>query len=142
MSNNETKTETLAEKHTRLLRERDAKQKALREKQLERDVQRMELAESFERELGREGSEFMIYDSGFLEDPLVVVKRPEPVQWTKYEQSKMTPADRYDFVGPSVKHPPLEEFNALCARRAGVTTKCSNLLAHMMGLLQEDEAGK
>lgn len=142
MSEEEKKSETLAEKHTRLMQERQEKDKAIRTKEMERDCQRMELASKYERELGREGSEFMIFDSKFVDDPLVVLKRPATVQWTKYEQSKMTYADRYDFVAPSVVHPTLDEFNALKEKRAGATISCSNLLSAMMGLRLGEESGK
>lgn len=134
--------ETLEQKHARLLKAREEKDRERAAKRIMRDVERMELAERFEGELGPEGSEFMIYDSKHLDDPLVVVKRPALVQWTKYEQSKHTPTDRYDFVAPSIVHPPLDEFNTLRQKRIGVEIAASNLAAHLMGINTEALEGK
>lgn len=134
--------ETREQHHNRLLELRHARQKERAGKLKDREIERMELAERFEAQIGAEGSEFAIYDSGHISDPLVVVKRPQLVQWTKYEQSKQTPTDRYDFVAPSVVHPPIDEWNALREKRVGIEIAASNLMAKLMGLGQEAEAGK
>lgn len=139
---NETKEETRAEKLARLEREAHALAEQRNEKQLDRKIERLELAQRFERELGAEGSEFIIYDSGHLDDPLVVVKRGALVQYTKYEDSKHTHADRYDFVSPCIVHPSLEEYQTARQRRIGIEVEVANRLAKLYGLKVEIDAGK
>lgn len=123
------------------------KERAIREEvraaqRLERELLREELAARFEGELGAEGSEFEIVDTGHLGDPLLVVKRPALVQWTKYEQSKQTAQDRYEMVVPSLVHPTIDEFNALRDKRIGGEIQAANALARLMGLTEASDRGK
>ena len=137
-----TENESLEERRARLLEQKAERDATRRARLAAREVERLELAERYELELGAEGSEFAIFDSGHVDDPLVVVKRPALVQWSKYEQSKQTPIDRFDFVRPSIVHPAEAEWNALREKRPGVEIQASNLMAHMMGLKVEADAGK
>ncbi len=130
------------ERLDQLLKDRAIREEVRAAQRLERQIEREELAAKFEAEHGAEGAEFTIIDSGHLGDALVVVKRPESVQWTKYEQSKQLPSDRYDFVAPSIAHPDRDTFNALRNRRIGVEIQCSNAMAAMMGLVEAGERGK
>lgn len=134
--------ESLEARRARLLEQKEQREAVRRARLAAREVERLELAERYEAELGPEGSEFAVFDSGHVDDPLVVVKRPALVQWSKFEQSKQTPIDRYDFVAPSIVHPTKDEWNALREKRPGVELGASNLMAHMMGLKTEADAGK
>lgn len=134
--------ETSDQKRARLEQQRAERMKQRKQKLDERSLLRLELAERFEQERGPEGSDFAIYDSGQPDDPLVVVARPLLVQWTKYEQTKQTPTDRFDFVTPSVLYPEREAYLALREKRVGVELGCSNLMGAMMGIQAQDEAGK
>lgn len=135
-------TESTADKLARLRKERAEREAARADKRVEREVEREELAARFEAELGPEGSEFAIVDSGIVGDPIVVLKRPALVQWTTYEQSQQTPTDRYHFVVPSVVHPPQAEYNAFREKRIGVELLASNALAVLMGAAEGAARGK
>lgn len=134
--------ETPDEKLERLRKDRAERNKGLRDAQIIRAITREELIARYEAELGIQGSEWDIVDSGHLDDPFVVVKRPALVQWTKYEQTKQTPTDRYDFVIPSVVYPSRDDYNALREKRIGVEVQASNAMAHMMGLVGDTDQGK
>lgn len=136
------KEETTAEKLARLQQNRAKREKGRDEKRLEREVRKLELAEEFEAKLGAEGSEFFIYDSGHLDDPLFVVKRGLLIQYTKYEDSKQTHADRFDFVSPSVVHPTLDEYKVARENRIGIEVELANRLAKLYGLNVKVDSGK
>lgn len=136
------KEETKSEKLARLRRERQERESARDDARIDRELEKEELIAKFERELGPRGSEFQILDTRLPGDPLVVIKRPQKVQWTKWEQSKQTPVDKYDLVAPSVVHPSVEAFGDLLQKRAGIETTITNLMAPMMGLFEAEEAGK
>lgn len=136
------KEETKQQKLARLQEDRAKIEAARKDKFLDRQIEREELAARFERELGAEGSEFFIYDSGHLGDPLVVVKRGQMVQYTKYEDSKHTHADRFDFVSPCIAFPPLDEYCEARQKRIGIEVEIANRLARLYGLKVEIEQGK
>lgn len=138
MNENESKAEKLA----RLRKERQELEAKRAEKELDRELEKEELLAKFEGLLGPRGSEFQLLDTRLPGDPYVVVKRPAMVQWTKWEQSKQTPTDRYDLVAPSIVHPSIDEFNELRTKRVGIETTLSNLMAPMMGIFQAEDAGK
>ena len=139
---NEKKEETTAQKLARLQETRARREKGRDDQRLEREVRKLELAEEFESKLGAEGSEFFIYDSGHLDDPLFVVKRGLLIQYTKYEDSKQTHADRFDFVSPSVVHPTLDEYKVAREKRIGIEVELANRLAKLYGLNVKVDSGK
>ncbi len=134
--------ESPADTLARLREQRQKRDKSRADARILREIEKENLRERYESELGAEGSEFMIVDTGHLDDPLVVVKRPALVQWTKWEQSKQTPTDRYDMVAPSLVLPTRDEYNALREKRYGAEMQSSNALAVMLGLLTEADLGK
>jgi hypothetical protein len=134
--------ENKKQKLARLQTERAKLEAERADKLLDREIEREELAARFEKELGPEGSEFLIYDSGHLGDPLVVVKRGQMVQYTSYEASKQTHADRYDFVSPCIVHPTLTEYQEARQRRYGIEIEVANRLAKLFGLRVQVDTGK
>ena len=134
--------ETFDQRYLRMLEQKQKRDQERKRKHQERELARDELVARFEEELGPEGSSFGVYDTGHVDDPLIVVKRPARVQWTKFSQSKQTVADRYDLIAPSLVHPSIDEWNALLEKRAAVDLGVSNLLSDLMGLKQEADQGK
>jgi hypothetical protein len=140
--NEQAPKETPEQELERLQAERAERKKALKARLTARAIEKEKLRLKYESELGTEGSQFEIIDTGHHDDPFVVVKLPALVQWTKWEQSKQTPTDRYDFVVPSVVAPSIEAYNALRQKRYGVEMQASNALGRLLGLMEVDDLGK
>jgi hypothetical protein len=135
--------ETIEQELARLRRERAEREAPDKDARIRREIEKEKLIVRFERELnGKLGSEFVIVDTGHLSDPFIVMKKPILVQWEKYTQSKMSPAERFDYIAPSIAYPKLDEYTLLRTNRAGLDTAVSNALMPMMGLSAEVEAGK
>jgi hypothetical protein len=142
VSNDEKKIETPEEELARLRKDRQDREGARAKDGVVRELEKERLLARFESELGARGSEFQLLDTRLPGDPFVVIKRPAMVQWTKWDQSKQTPTDKYELVAPSVVHPSMEQFNELRQKRVGIESTLSNLMAPMMGIFDAEEAGK
>lgn len=136
------KTETDDEKLARMRArqaEREAEQvRARRAAELER----FDLLEKYERELGKEGVDFFIYDATKMGLGFFVLKRGDALRWQVFLESKMTPADRYDFIEGCVVHPAKEVYQAARASRPGIDIVLGNELGKLYGFHARDLEGK
>ena len=134
--------ETFEAKRARLLaskKTRDAEREA---KKRAAEVERLELAERFERELGPEGEAFAVYDASSVGEGIFVIKLGEAVLYTTFMESKMTPGDRYDFVSSCIVHPSKAAYDQAQLRRPGINVELSNKLAALFGLKIKADEGK
>lgn len=121
--------------------------KAQREKAAEvlstvAELQRLELEERFEAELGPLGSAYVIVDVSDLGEGFVVLKLGEGVLWNTFKSSKMNVVDTEAFVLPNVVHPSRDEYRALAARRGFVPERCAGELATLYGVKLKADGGK
>ena len=117
-----------------------AEEKAVRAE--ENEIERLELVSKFTRELGPENEQFAIYDGTHLGEGHVVVKLGPGILLQTYFDSKMTPADRYDFISTCIAHPTMTKYNELRARRPAIDIEVSNRLARLFGAGVKVEEGK
>jgi hypothetical protein len=137
-----TSSESREAKRARLREAQAKREQALEDKKLDADIERLELVEKYERDLGPEGQAFAIYDASHVGEGFFVVKHGEAVLYTTFMESKLTPADRYDFVAPCIVHPTREKFDAAQARRPGINVELSNRLVSLYGIKLKTDEGK
>lgn len=129
----------------KLARFREAKAK--REEEAKRqaranELARFELAEKYERELGREGIDFAIYDGTRMGIGFVVLKRGDAIRWQVFSDSKMTPADRFDFVEGCIVHPSKEVYLAAREKFPAVDLVLTSELSALYGFRAKEFEGK
>ena len=110
---------------------------------VKRAIEKEKLIAKYETESGwKLGTDFVVIDTGHVGDPLVVAKKPTVIQWDKWSQAESTPANRYDFVAPSIAHPTQSEYLTLRQTRVGIDLAVANAIMMMMGVGADVEAGK
>lgn len=135
-------------------RARKAKHDAALETKAKADeLEFLRLEEKFETELGgRHGAKFAIVnlcdiDEGFvvlaLGDGAAALHKAFETRLAKLKDGQKLNEEALDqYVTPSVKHPPVEAFRALCGRRYAVWTRCTSALLRLHGVRKADEEGK
>lgn len=106
------------------------------------ELERLELVEKFEQELGRDGRDFAVVDVSDLGEGHVVVKLGEPVLYKAFTNSKMTEMDIDAFVFPCVVHPTKDVYRKLAVRRPGAVQRCLLALSKLYGLKVGDDQKK
>lgn len=106
------------------------------------ELERLELEEKFEKELGPKGQAWALVDASDNGEGFIVVKLGEEVLWKQYQASKMTDADTYNFVFPSVMHPSRERYTEITTRRPFLANRTANALATLFGVKLRTEEGK
>lgn len=125
------------------LQKRQAEREKKRELEAdEKELERAELVDKFETELGPIGREFQIVDATALGEGFIVVKLGTEVGWKKFQNSKVTEVDVRNFVLPCVAHPEKEKYDEIVTRRPALANRCANALATLHGAKLNDEAGK
>lgn len=134
---------TLDEKRARVLSAKRAKDAAEETRKLDADIERLDLAERFERELnGPEGQQFAILDMTKRGEGLFVVKLAPSIVWKTYWDSKMTEVDRCDLVSACIVHPTKDAYLAARGRRQGIDAELTKLLGALNGLQIDIDEGK
>lgn len=134
---------TLDEKRTRVLAAKRRKEAAEEERKLDADVERLDLVERFEKELGgEEGQQFAILDMTKRGEGFFVVKLGPSILWKTYWDSKMNEVDRSDLVGACIVHPSKDEYLAARGRRQGIDAELTKLLGALNGLQIDIEEKK
>lgn len=144
MNEQEPKTEpTLEEKRARVAAARQAQAASDEARKLDAELERLELVERFERELGGpEGQQFAILDSTRQGEGFFVVKLGPSMLWKTYWDSKMTDVDKCDLVAPCIVHPAKDVYLAARGRRLGIDAELTKLLGALNGLQINTEQGK
>ena len=134
---------TLEEKRVRVLAAKRRREAAEEERKLNAEVERLDLAERFETELGGpEGQQFAILDMTKRGEGLFVVKLAPSIIWKTYWDSKMTEVDRCDLVSACIVHPAKDAYLAARGRRQGIDAELTKLLGALNGLQIEIDEGK
>ncbi len=134
---------TLDEKRARVNAARAAKAANEEERKLNAEIERLDLSERFEKELGGpEGQQFAILDMTKRGEGLFVVKLAQSIVWKTYWDSKMTEVDRCDLVTQCIVHPSKEVYLAARGRRQGIDAELTKLLGALNGLQIDIEEGK
>ena len=137
-----TPAETPDAKRARLLAAARQREEARAAKRAEAEVRRLELVEQFEAELGPEGEKFAVHDATGIGEGFFVVKLGEPILFQRYLDSKMTPADRCDFVSQCIAYPEKDMYLAARGRRQGIDIELVNLLGALNGVKLKNDEGK
>jgi hypothetical protein len=131
------------DRRARVLAAKQRKAAAEEERALDGEVQRLELAERFERELGGpEGQQFAIHDATDVGEGFFVVKLAPSITFKTYWDSKMTDVDRCDFVTSCLVYPTREVYLAARGRRMGIDAVLSDMLGALNGLKRKSDSGK
>lgn len=134
---------TLDEKRARVNAANRAKAAREEDRKLNAELERLDLAERFEKELGGpEGQQFAILDMTKRGEGLFVVKLAPSIIWKTYWDSKMTDVDRCDLVTACIVHPAKEEYLAARGRRQGIDAELTKLLGALNGLQIDIDEGK
>ncbi len=134
---------TLDEKRARVAAAKRAKDAAEEARKLDAEIERLDLAERFEKELGGpEGQQFAILDKTKCGEGLFVVKLAPSIVWKTYWDSKMTDVDRCDLVSQCIVHPAKETYLAARGRRMGIDAELTKALGILNGLQLDIDEGK
>lgn len=137
--------ESFDARYERMLREREAREKADKQRRRERELQAEDLIQRFERELGPLHSEFELVVTEF--DGCIVVKRGEEVLYKRFMSIVNSPkgatdVDHYQYVVSTVVHPEREAFDKLVAKRPHIAQRCANAQLSLHGVATKEEVGK
>lgn len=134
------------------LRERQEAREKKREAEFNAgELEKLELIDKYETDLGARGREFEIVDLRDYGEGLIVVKRPSAVAYKQFgiavdkainTNRPVTEADYDAFVSSCLVHPDLSAYRAIAARRNGVPGECAFLAKRMHVLRKEVDAGK
>jgi len=130
------------QKYADLLKRREEREAARAEKVKALKIERLELEERFEKELGPMGEQFAIVDATHCGEGFVVVKLGESVLHKQFMASKMEESDYHEFVFPTVVHPGKDQFTQMAARRPGLRAECAVALLSLYGVKLKGDAGK
>ncbi len=134
---------TLDEKRARVNAAKSAKAAHEEERKLDAEIERLDLAERFAKELGGpEGHQFAILDMTKRGEGLFVVKLAPSIVWKTYFDSKMSDVDRCDLVSACIVHPAKETYLAARGRRLGIDAELTKLLGALNGLQIDIDEGK
>lgn len=134
---------TADEKRARLLEARQRREAADEQRRLDAELERLDLVERFEKELGGpEGQQFAIYDATGLGEGFFVVKLGPSVLWKTYWDSKMSDVDKCDLVSQCIVHPSKEDYLAARGRRMAIDTVLVTYLGRLNGLNYEIQEKK
>lgn len=126
---------TSDEKRARVLAARRTNEMLEAERKLDAEVERLDLVERFQKELGGpEGEQFAIYDATDRGEGFFVVKLGPSILWKTYWDSQMTEVDRCDLVSACIVHPPKEAYLAARGRRMGIDAVLTKMLGRLNGL--------
>ncbi len=134
---------TLDEKRARVLAAKRAKDANEEERKLNAEIERLDLEERFEKELGGPaGQQFAVLDMTKRGEGLFVVKLAPSIVWKTYWDSKMTEVDRCDLVSACIVHPAKDAYLAARGRRQGIDAELTKLLGALNGLQIDIDEGK
>jgi hypothetical protein len=129
-------------KYQDLMKRREEREAARAEKVKALKIERLELEERFEKELGPMGEQFAIVDATHCGEGFVVIRLGESVLHKQFMASKLEEPDYHEFVFPAVVHPAKDAFVQIAARRPGLRAECAAALLGLYGVKLKGDAGK
>jgi hypothetical protein len=125
------------------LLERKAQREASRAKErAAADLERLELEDKFEEDIGPIGREFTIVDCSDTGDGFIVLKLGLDVQWNTFLASKMNAQDLDTFVVPCLLHPSVDQYRAIVKKRGAIAPRCGTALATLYGVRDKEDGKK
>lgn len=142
---------TVEEKIAALQKKEDDRQQKREDERKAKTLERLELIDKFETDLGPRGREFVVVDVTNLGEGFVVLRKPTAASHKRYmnavEKAKdkgkpIEEADTNQYVLPCVVHPEKATYSRIANERHDVPVQCAAAMMSMLQAAKEADEGK